>query len=96
MKECRFGSKGGEVNRGRDESGVIRLVTWNVAGWGKLWAARDFVDECDIALVQETWVEKKRKEVVLKRLDKTFKWWAKAAVRDKPRGRPAGGHLAGI
>lgn len=84
-KECPFGVRDGEVTKDASESGVIKAVTWNVAGYAKLREAKDFLEKFDIVLVQETWVEKAREEYVLKQLNKAFEWWAKAAVRVKKR-----------
>ena len=59
-------------------------------------AAWDFLEKNDVIILQETWLEQGNELIALRKLNKEFKWWAKAAIRSKQKGRASGGHLIGI
>lgn len=63
---------------------------------GKIWDAWHFLEEYDIIIALETWVEKQREDGVIRKLKNSHKWWAKAAIKEKTRGRASGGTLVGI
>lgn len=45
--------------------------------------------------MQETWLAKEGERSNLGKLDKEYKWTAKAAIREKKRGRAKGGGNSG-
>lgn len=71
-------------------------MSWNVAGISKARGADDYIRKFDIVLLQETWVEREKEKVWIKKLNKDFNWTAKAAERTKTRGRAKGGVMVGI
>ena len=51
-------------------------------GGGNVGITKDFLGGSDIICLQEIWLEDKNKDKILNKLDKRFKWWAKAATRE--------------
>lgn len=73
------------------EKSRVSIVTWNLAGIGKIGNVWDFLNGFDVILLQETWVEPKNEKKVLDRLDNNYIWKAKAAQRLNKKGRAKGG-----
>lgn len=71
-------------------------MTWNAAGMGNFRKERKFLYEHDLIILQETWVTKERMEATIRSLDKEFIWKAKAAIKNKRKGRASGGVMVGI
>lgn len=81
----------------------VSVLLWNIAGGRKLFQDenRRYIEESDIVVIQETWIEKERESGDVSKLSKKFKWWAKAALKEKnggkvKRGRASGGQLIGV
>uniref|UniRef100_T1JMA1 Uncharacterized protein n=1 Tax=Strigamia maritima TaxID=126957 RepID=T1JMA1_STRMM len=84
-----LGEKSVKLNKEKD--------CFNVAGlWNKGPTFWCYLEEFDIVVLLETWVEGKDKERARKRLSDVFEWNFLAAKREKKRGRARGGHLVGI
>lgn len=69
---------------------------WNIAGAGTIFKCKEFFDDMDLILLQETWVEKSREEAFPKKLNTQFRWGAMAAIRRKKWGRASRGIIVGI
>lgn len=63
---------------------------------GKAISAKEYLNNFDIVTLQETWLEKDKEKECIKRLEKSFKWVAKAAKRENAKGRASGGVLVGV
>lgn len=72
------------------------MLTWNIAGMYKVRDLKDYLNNFDIIALQETWLEKQKEKMTIKKLDKGYKWIAKAAKRENKKGRAKGGVLVGI
>lgn len=72
------------------------MITWNIAGIGKVERVKEFLGKYDVIALQETWLEKNREGELGARLDRNFNWVFKAAVRVNKKGRAKGGLAVGI
>lgn len=72
------------------------MLSWNIAGIGKVIKIKNYLSEFDIVMLQETWLERKNEREWLGKLGKGFNWVAKEAKRENKRGRAKGGVLVGI
>lgn len=88
MKRWTFRKKEGGNN--------FKIITWNIAGVNKVRGLKDYLGGFDIIALQETWLEREGERDAIRRLDKNFRWIAKAAEREKTKGRAKWGVLAGI
>lgn len=73
------------------------IAFWNVAGLER--KEKDFfkgLEEWEVIIMTETWVEEKGWKRVKRRLPKGYKWEARHARREKKKGRAAGGMVVGI
>ena len=91
---CFFGNKGSDKEKVK-KSGV-NVVTWNIAGFAKIKEAWEFLEEKDIIIVQETWLEQENEEKKVELLNNNYMWATKAAVRENKKGRAKGGLIVGI
>lgn len=57
---------------------------------------KDYLGGFDIIALQETWLERERERDTIRKLDKNYRWIAKAAEREKTKGRAKGGVLVGF
>lgn len=62
----------------------------------KVRSLKDYLGGFDIIALQETWLEREGERDTIRKLDKNFRWIAKAAEREKTKGRAKGGVLVGI
>lgn len=74
----------------------LGIISWNIAGIRKAGELREYLNEFDIIALQETWLEKKWEKKEIEKMDKGYTWCAKAAVREKKKGRAKGGVIVGI
>ena len=75
----------------------IKILSWNVQGLRKkLGDIRNYLMNFEIILLTETWIESKQIVNTQKMLPKEFTWFWMEAVREKQRGRPAGGMTIGV
>ncbi|KAK0158037.1 hypothetical protein PV327_011234, partial [Microctonus hyperodae] len=87
---------------GADNGDFISVVLWNVAGINSVRETWPFLDRFKIVVLQGTWVEKEREEIVCKSLSKKFIWKMISAKRElndrmKPKkGRAKGGQIVGV
>lgn len=61
-----------------------------------MWKAWDFLEGCDIIIIQETWLEIENEPRIVNNLSKRYQWWAKAATRLCVKGRAMGGQIVGV
>lgn len=83
------------ANKMRSEEST-KILMWNIAGIAKIVGLRDLLINYDIVALQETWLEKDREGELRTKLDRSFDWTFKAAVRVKNKGRAKGGVAVGI
>lgn len=57
---------------------------------------KDYLEEFDLIALQETWLEKGGETSGFRSLNTEFRWTAKAAVREKKKGRARGGVAVGV
>ena len=75
-----------------------KLLYWNVQGLGgKINEIRSYLNEFEIIILSETWVEEENNEQNLENiLPKEYEWkWTKG-TRSTVKGRAKGGNLMGI
>lgn len=78
-----------------EEESRFSIISWNIAGIGKIGEVWDFLTGFDVILLQETWMEPKNEKKLMDRLDNKFIWKTKAAQRLNKKGRAKGGILVG-
>lgn len=71
----------------------IRMVSWNVAGVANAWRVSSYFKKFDIIVLEEMWLEKSKKNVWMRRLNKGSKWMAKAAECTRKKRKARGGVL---
>lgn len=84
---------------GRAEGETIKAITWNVHGSKHFREIEEFLEEYDIVILQETWLDKEKADRAIKKLSDKYMYWVKEAIRKnegKKRGRLAGGQIVGI
>lgn len=74
----------------------IKCLNWNVAGIANTWKAKRYIENFDIIMLQETWVEKDKEKGWVRKLSKKHKWSAMVAERIKKKGRAKGEVIVGI
>lgn len=73
------------------------MIFWNVQGLRKKAAeTAKYMSQFDIIALQETWIEKNHYGRTEKNLPAGYNWIWTEAVREKKKGRPAGGLVFGI
>jgi hypothetical protein len=83
--------------RGGGETHNVSAIAWNVQGIkNKEYDFWDFINNYDIVLLCETWLESKDESVMMKKMSGDYKWFWEPAVRTSTRGRASGGFLVGI
>lgn len=48
------------------------MINWNIAGLVNAKRANRYVEEFDIGMIQETWLEKNREKDEIRKLDKGY------------------------
>ena len=98
-RETKDKGKGGEKGkRGRGgEASGYKVAFWNVAGLrskdGEFWKG---LEEWDVVVMSETWMEEGGWRKVEGRLPRGYVWDRQWARREKKRGRAMGGMLMGV
>ena len=72
------------------------MVIWNTAGVSRLSEAMEFLEDFDIVLLQETWIDKTARDRFVNSLSEKCNWTTKAVTRDRGKGRASGGQVVGI
>ena len=55
-----------------------------------------FLEQFDLIMLQETWLEKDNETRTIDKLSKAYRWTTKAAKRSNTKGRASGGQIVGI
>ena len=87
----------GKRIEGCAEVGRYKVAFWNVAGVknkdGGFWKG---LEEWDILVLCETWVEEREWDKVRNKLPKGYVWWMQGAKRESKKGRAIGGMIMGV
>ena len=98
MESDRGGCTGENVREGRKGKGsVCKVAFWNIAGAKN--KDKDFwkcVEEWDVIVMCETWLEKRGWNRVRGKLPRGFRWEVQEAKRKNKKGRARGGMMLGI
>ena len=90
----REGRLGGEIKEGK---GRYKVAFWNVAGVRnkdqEFWKG---LEEWEVVVMTETWVEEREWEYVRARLPKDYEWEKQWARRENKKGRAIGGMIMGV
>uniref|UniRef100_T1JG70 Endonuclease/exonuclease/phosphatase domain-containing protein n=1 Tax=Strigamia maritima TaxID=126957 RepID=T1JG70_STRMM len=82
--------------RTREEKDCV-MLSWNVTGiWNKGSTFLNYLEDFDMIILMETWLESKDEERIGRKLSGDFEWRFLAARREKKKGRARGGHLVRI
>ena len=57
---------------------------------------RRFLEQFDLIMIQETWLEKDNETRIIDKLSKAYCWTTKAAKRSNTKGRASGEQIVGI
>lgn len=92
------GRRGKGIESGKERrEGKWKVAFWNVVGVRN--KDKDFwegLEEWDIMLMIETWIDEWGWEKIRRRLPIGYKWSAQMAKRKYEKGRPSGGMMLGI
>ena len=83
--------------QGEGENERVKIAFWNVAGLGN--KDREFwkgINDWDVVVMMETWVEDKGWERIKGKMTKGYRWWGQMASRKNKKGRAMGGMVIGV
>lgn len=89
-------SGNGRIQEGGE---TIKCVVWNVRGSKSFGEIKTFLEEYDIIILQETWLDKEKANYAIRKLSGNYNYWSKDAVRKREgtkKGRLAGGQIVAL